>query len=370
MSWPCFPFGDFVTLQRGFDLTKSKMKGGKIPVIGSNCIIGFHNKSKVMGPGVITGRSGTLGVTQYIDRPYWPHNTALWVKDFKKNDPKFVFYKFKTLYLENFNGGASVPTLNRNALDTLQVEIPDIVTQRRIASILSTYDDLIENNRRQIQLLEQAAQLLYKEWFINLRFPGYEHAIIANGMPEGWEKMPLSDIADITMGQSPKSTYYNEDGNGLPFHQGVTNFGTRFPSHQTYCTIQSRLVAPGDILFSVRAPVGRINITMDNIVIGRGIAAIRSTRSQQNFLFYALKSLFFKEDLMGGGVIFAAITKKDLCEVKLVQPPDYITDMFIEHVQPIDIQIKTLQQEISSLTQARDMLLPRLMNGKIALSTF
>ena len=184
-------------------------------------------------------------------------------------------------------------------------------------------------------------------------------------MPEGWAKKPLSEIADITMGQSPKSIYYNKDGNGLPFHQGVTNFGVRFPSHQTYCTVQNRLAEPGDILFSVRAPVGRINITTDKIVIGRGLSAIRSKLGQQNLLFYALKSHFFKEDMMGGGAIFAAITKKDLHGVELMQAPDRIAEMFMEHVRPTDLQIENLQQIIDDLTQARDLLLPRLMNGEV-----
>ena len=169
------------------------------------------------------------------------------------------------------------------------------------------------------------------------------------------------------MGQSPKSIYYNEDGNGLPFHQGVTDFGVRFPSHQTYCTVQNRLAEPGDILFSVRAPVGRINITTDKIVIGRGLAAIRSNRDQQNFLFYALKNHFFKEDMIGGGSIFAAITKKDLHRVELLQTLDRVAEMFMEHVVPIDLQIEKLHQSNEQLTKARDLLLPRLMNGEITI---
>jgi type I restriction enzyme S subunit len=235
-----------------------------------------------------------------------------------------------------------------------------------IGDTLSAYDDLIENNRRRIQLLEQSARLLYKEWFVHLRFPGHEHTKIIDGVPEGWERKSLSKIANITMGQSPKSIYYNEDGNGLPFHQGVTNFGVRFPLHKTYCTVHNRIAEPGDILFSVRAPVGRINITSDKIILGRGLAAIRSSCDQQNFLFYALKSHFFKEDMMGGGAIFAAITKKDLHDVELMQPIDGVAAMFMEHVLPIDLQIANLQQTIENLAKARDLLLPKLMNGEIA----
>ena len=272
----------------------------------------------------------------------------------------------KQWMLTQCSNKATMASLNQNVIGRIPINLPDPATQAEIASILSAYDDLIENNRRRIQLLEQAARLLYREWFVHLRFPGHEHVTITDGVPEGWEKKLLSEIADITMGQSPKSVYYNEDGNGLPFHQGVTNFGVRFPSHQTYCTVQNRLAEPGDILFSVRAPVGRINITTDKIVIGRGLSAIRSKLGQQNLLFYALKSHFFKEDMMGGGAIFAAITKKDLHGVELMQAPDRIAEMFMEHVRPIDLQIENLQQTIDDLTQARDLLLPRLMNGEVA----
>ena len=239
-------------------------------------------------------------------------------------------------------------------------------TQHRIGQILSTYDGLIENNRRRIQLLEQAARLLYKEWFVHLRFPGHEHVRIKDSVPEGWERKKLVEIADITMGQSPRSTFYNEEGNGIPFHQGVTNFGVRFPSHHTYCTVRNRIAQSGDILFSVRAPVGKINITLDKIVIGRGIAAIRSNRNQQNFLFYDLKNHFFKEDMIGGGTIFAAVTKKDLHDVELVHPADRISESFMKHIGPIDLQMERLHRTIEQLSQARDLLLPRLMNGELA----
>jgi len=284
-------------------------------------------------------------------------------------DPKFVYYLLvhntDAIRAVGLGGGSATPILNKTSFSKIKLRVPPPHQWNNIANILSAYDDLIENNRRRIQLLEQAARLLYKEWFVHLRFPGHEHAKIIDGLPEGWERKPLGELADITMGQSPKSIYYNQDENGLPFHQGVTNFGVRFPSHETYCTVQTRIAESGDILFSVRAPVGRINMTPDKIVIGRGLAAIRSICDQQNFLFYALKNHFFKEDMMGGGAIFAAITKKDLYGVELMQPTDQLTAIFMEYVLPIDLQIMNLQQTIEKLAKARDILLPKLMNGEV-----
>jgi type I restriction enzyme S subunit len=130
-------FSDFVTLQRGFDLPKKDMLTGAVPVVGSTSIIGYHNISKVDPPGVCTGRSGSLGKVQYINEPFWPHNTSLWVKDFKGNDPRFVYYCLQSLDLGRFNAGAGVPTLNRNHLNSLHVNVPDLPKQKKIAGILS-----------------------------------------------------------------------------------------------------------------------------------------------------------------------------------------------------------------------------------------
>ncbi|OGP65767.1 MAG: hypothetical protein A2170_16645 [Deltaproteobacteria bacterium RBG_13_53_10] len=366
MKWQQVKFKNFIQLQRGFDLPKSFMQEGEVPVLGSNCIIGYHNEAKVAPPGVVTGRSGTLGLVQYTDSPYWPHNTALWVKDFKGNHPKFVFYKLQTLNLETFNGGVSVPTLNRNVLDDREVSIPDHEAQKRIADILSTYDDLIENNRRRMALLEDVARQLYREWFVRLRFPGHEHTRITDGVPEGWERKRLGEMAYIAMGQSPESTYYNEHGEGLPFHQGVTNFGNRFVSHRVYCTALNRIAEAGDILCSVRAPVGRLNVTLDRIVIGRGLAALRSQTQNQSFLFQQLRAHFFKEDLIGSGAIFVSVTKKEFENQELVDPPGRLKRAFEDVIVPCDEQLRVLHFQNEKLRTARDLLLPRLMSGEIA----
>jgi len=347
MSWRAGTIGDLVALQRGHDLTEANREPGDVPVVGAAGPNGYHSQPRAAGPGAVIGRSGgSIGKVTYVPCDFWPHNTCLYVTDFKGNHPRFVAYLLSTLNLAQLNSGAAQPSLNRNFVYPVRVRFPNPREQERIVSILSAYDDLIENNRRRIQLLEQAARLLYKEWFVHFRFPGDEHVKIADGVPEGWVRKYLEDVAEITMGQSPKSQYYNEDGIGLPFHQGVTKYGIRFPTNKIYCTIESRIAESGDILFSVRAPVGRINITLDKIVIGRGLAAIKSNCEQQNSLFYQLKNYFHKEDMMGGGAIFAAITKKDLHRLELLMPRRQHVEMFQEHVTPIDRQIETLHKTI------------------------
>src|SRR6056297_3636240 len=192
MSWQTIQLGEFLTLKRGYDLPSSHRKDGDIPVVSSSGITGYHNVAKVKGPGVVTGRYGTLGEVFFVGEEFWPLNTALYVQDFKGNDPRFSAYFLKRVLSGLLSDKAAVPGVNRNDLHARKVTVTrDLSEQRAIASILSAYDDLIENNRRRIQLLEESARLLYKEWFVNLRFPGHEHVKIIDGVPEGWEKKKI-----------------------------------------------------------------------------------------------------------------------------------------------------------------------------------
>lgn len=365
-----YKLGDICRMKYGRMPPKEVLSDDGFPVFSGYRITGFATEYLYDEPHVIVvarGVGGTGDVKLSPEKSWITNLSIVLDHDGSIVDRNFLHYRLGREPLkEKLNTGAAQAQITIENLSSYQITLPPMRTQRRIVEIVGAYDNLIQNNRRRIQLLEQAARLIYKEWFVRLRFPGHEHAKIIDGVPEGWEKRPLCEIADITMGQSPKSIYYNKNGNGLPFHQGVTNFGVRFPSHETYCTVQNRIAESGDILFSVRAPVGRINITPDKIIIGRGLAAIRSNCDQQNFLFYALKSHFFKEDMMGGGAIFAAITKKDMYGVELVQPTERLVDLFMEHVVPMDFQIANFHKTILKLVQARDILLPKLMNGELA----
>ena len=249
---------------------------------------------------------------------------------------------------------------------SVKVHVPHVSEQRQISATLAAYDDLIENNQRRIALLGEAARLLHREWFVHFHFPGHEHVKITDGLPEGWERRTLVELADVVMGQSPKSQFYNDICEGLPFHQGVTDYGFRFVSHRTYSSAVTKIAEAGDILVSVRAPVGRINITRDKIVLGRGLAAIRSRTGQQSFLFYALKNHFFAEDIIGTGAIYAATNKKELEGQVFLDPPQSLLQAFKEQANAIDKQIACLTSQNEKLAQARDLLRPRLMKGEIA----
>ena len=291
--------------------------------------------------------------------------------DNKKLINRYLFYALhpKLEILKSISTGAATKFLTLTILRDLQIDLPSIGSQHKISSILSAYDDLIENNNRRIKILEEMAQAIYREWFVNFRFPGHEKVKMVkseSGMiPEGWEVKTLGDICTIVMGQSPKSEFYNEDGNGLPFHQGVTDFGDRFPTDRIYCIVQNRIAEAGDVLFSVRAPVGRINIANKKMVIGRGLCAIRSRTGNQTFVFQQLKDKFQETDTMGGGTIFKSVTKEDVHGIKIIEPSSEVLTKFNDMSKPVFRELQILTDKNRILRKTRDFLLPKLISGEI-----
>ncbi len=287
-----------------------------------------------------------------------------------------------------------------------QFYLPPLPEQKAIAHILGSLDDKIELNRRMNATLERLAQALFQSWFVDFD-PVLDNALAAgnpipdeltdraavrrqaldNGtayreaaqhfpatfqfteelgwIPEGWEKQSMIDQVSLTMGQSPPSKYYNTEGEGLPFHQGVTNYGERFPKHVQYSTGGNRYAEKGDILFSVRAPVGRINISDRQIIIGRGLSSLRHKKNYQSFLVYFLKYVFQQEDSIGSGTIFNAVNKKDMERLPYLVPTDALSKDFDDIASSVDEKIASNASQIETLTQLRDTLLPQLISGEL-----
>ena len=259
--------------------------------------------------------------------------------------------------------------VNKSAFANIKVGVPPLPLQRKIAAILSSYDDLIENNNRRIKIMEEIARLTYHEWFVHFAFPGHENAKMIDSslgkIPEGWGAKYLGDVCTITMGQSPRSEFYNSASEGLPFHQGVTYFGDHFPRDSVYCTVQNRIAEAGSVLFSVRTPVGRLNLADKKIVIGRGLAAIQHLQGYQVFTYQQLKEKFAEEDTMGGGTIFKSVTKDDMHKIPFLAPPVQILERFTEITTPLFRQIENLTKRNINLIRTHDLLLPRLIAGKV-----
>lgn len=349
--WPTVLLGEVTIMKRGKYITRNDTSPGDVPVIlGGQEPAYYCDKANHTGPCVVISRSGaSAGFVSYWAQPIFVTDGFLFEAN-EQSNIRYVYYCLKAnqSLLGNMQNGTGIPHVRGDDLKSFQIPLPPLPVQRRIADVLSAYDDLIENNRRRIAILEETARLAYRKWF--------------GGVEEG-RTATLGEIADVVMGQSPESKTYNDNGEGLPFHQGVTGFGFRYPRNEMWCTAGTRFAEEGDILFSVRAPVGRINVAGERIVIGRGLSAMRAKNGFQSWLLYTLKHHFSKEDMIGVGCIFASTTKKELFSVEVPYPSTDEIVAFEQTVSPMDEQVKTLSKQNATLATARDMLLPRLMKG-------
>lgn len=280
------------------------------------------------------------------------------------SDANFVYYLIcsdviRESAIKSMVGTSGRQRVQTNVLENLILSLPPLDVQKKIAGVLGALDDKIELNNKINQNLEAQAQALFKSWFIDFEPFGGK-------MPNDWKIGKLGDIAEIIMGQSPDGSTYNEEKNGIPFFQGRAEFSFRFPSLRLFTTLPKRTAKKGDILMSVRAPVGDLNVALFECCIGRGLSAIREKNLRQSFLYYLLN--FEKKQLNvfnGEGTVFGSINKNGLRNLTIIIPTSKHIDHFEKIVTPIDAQIETLSQENVRLAELRDTLLPKLMNGEI-----
>lgn len=388
-EWKTSTIGEQVTLQRGIDITKAQQRPGIVPVVSSGGISSYHDTAYAKAPGVVLGRKGTIGTVFYITDDYWPHDTSLWVRDFHNNDPRFVYYFFKSMAsdLAALDVGTANPALNRNHVHPIVVQWPEPPEQRAIARILGVLDDKIELNRRMNHTLEEMARATFKSWFVDFDpvtaktegrvpfgmnaetaslFPAEFEETDEGVIPTGWKVGTVGEAFDLTMGQSPPGETYNEVGEGIAFYQGRTDFGARYPTPRIYCTAPTRYANPGDTLVSVRAPVGDINMANEKCSIGRGLAAVRHKSGSRSFTYYSM--LFLKEEFdvfEGEGTLFGSISGDGFRNIKTVIPSPEIISEFEQKVYSIDQTIENNESQIKSLTSIRNALLPKLMSGEV-----
>ena len=287
-------------------------------------------------------------------------------------DKLFLYYylKYYTPKWMGLTNGSVMMHITKGSLEKQLISLPDLDTQRRIASILSSLDDKIAANKKICENLEAQAQALFKHWFVDFapfkdgKFVESELGLI----PEGWRVGTLGDVAVITMGQSPAGSSYNEKGEGVIFYQGRTEFGFRYPSVRLYTTEPKRFAEPLSTLLSVRAPVGDINVATERCCIGRGLASIKSNNNCHSYIFYLLQSMKRKFDVYNGeGTVFGSINKDTLNGLKIIIPSNLILLEFEEIIEEMDKKILGCHQENLRLSTLRDTLLPKLMSGQIKL---
>ena len=342
-------------------------------------------------------------------------------------DPIYFGYliKSKQKTIESFSEGTTGQTeLSRDAVKGLKLKIvEDKKIQKIISNILKALDDKIENNRQMNEILEKMAQAIFKSWFVDFEPVKAKASILTGGgsiedatiaamqtisgksadelnimqsenhdeylslkhtaeafpssftdsplglIPEGWKVKKIDECYNVTMGQSPSGETYNENRDGALFYQGRAEFGWRFPSPRMHTTDPKRMAKSGDILLSVRAPVGDMNIALDDCCVGRGLSALKHKNGSTTYSYYQINSIKAELDRFNGdGTVFGSINQKDLKNISILEPLGHLQEQFILKCSNLDEMIKNLSLETLSLTQVRDTLLPKLLSGEIDVS--
>ena len=282
-------------------------------------------------------------------------------------------------FANSASGSGQRYTLSIQTIEEMPILLPEIEEQKQIGELFSNIDRKIEINRAINRNLEAMARQLYDYWFVQFDFPDENgrpykssggkmvwNEKLKREIPEGWYDTKLSKIANITMGQSPDGSSYNEQGNGILFYQGSTDFGMRFPSIRLFTTSPTRFAKEGDILMSVRAPVGATNIANADCCIGRGLAAMNSKLGSITHLYHIIQDLKTAFDLRNdAGTTFGSITKDDLYNLVVLKPTKSILELYENICNPIFKQQMLVGRNIVHLIKQRDELLPLLMNGQV-----
>ena len=381
--WRRTTLGKIANLKRGYDLPKRLRRNGPFPIVSSSGVTGAHAEAKVDPPGVVTGRYGTLGAVYYVDEPYWPLNTTLYVQDFKGNHERFIAYLLKSLDLGALASSAAVPGINRNHLHPLPVRIPDRPLQASIAAALGAFDNLIENNRRRIEVLEEVARLLYREWFVHFRYPGHEEVELVDSdlgpIPEGWEVSRVCDALETVGGGTPSKAveeYWSEGDvqwftptditrarSVFAFDSGlrITELGLKKSS--------AKLFPAGSVMLTSRATIGAISISTTEATTNQGfITCVPSERLPSSYIYFWLHTnvdLFLS---LAGGATFKEIRKSTFRELLILVPTRQEMDRFEEQVGAMIALIKNLLRQNQVLLEVRDFLLPRLVSGELDVS--
>lgn len=387
-EWITTTLGDFASLQRGHDLPEHTRNPGDVPVMGSFGITGSHSESVAEGPGVTVGRSGaSIGVVSYIDRDYWPLNTCLYVTDFHGNSPRFAYYFLKTLDLASFNSGSAQPSLNRNYIHPVEIDVPQRTEQDAIATLLGALDDKIELNRQTNETLEALARALFKDWFVDFgptrtKAAGgapylapelwalFPDALDDEDKPVGWEVRPLDEIAKFLNGLALQK--YPAKGNEyLPvikiaeLRSGITE-----KSGKASVDLPSDyVVRDGDVLFSWSGSLTQLVWTGGDGALNQHLFKVTSEKFPKWFFYHWVEQHLpdFRAIAASKATTMGHIQRRHLSESETVIPDKALLNAADDLIAPLFSKRTENNLESRTLAQTRDLLLPKLMSGEIRL---
>jgi len=427
-DWVEKSLGDILLLQRGHDLPNQSRADGCVPIMGSAGLTGYHNIVKANGPGVVVGRSGnSMGEVHYTAGDYWPLNTALYVKDFKGNDERFIYYLLKTINFDQFNSGSAQKSLNRNAVHPHRIFIPNsLEEQKRIAKILADLENKIELNRQINQTLEHIAQTIFKSWFVDFEPVKAKIAAKAAGrdpdraamcaisgktaaeldqltveqrqqlaatatlfpdelvdselgvVPMGWAVTSVSNITDIAIGKTPprkESQWFSKSSSDIRWIsiRDMGNSGVYALDSSEYLTAEAiekfnvRRIPDNTVMLSFKMTIGRVAISVGELLSNEAIAHFKLPQKSllsTEYLYLYLKQ-FDYNNLGSTSSIANAVNSKTIKNISILIPKIETCSVFNDMIKPLFDQLKSIQRQNSSLVELRDTLLPKLLSGEI-----
>ena len=405
-EWKDCSLGDVIELKRGYDLPQKERFPGDVPLVSSSGVTDTHAKAMAKGPGVVTGRYGTLGQVFYVKQDFWPLNTTLYVRDFKGNDPRFISYFLREIDFFAYSDKAAVPGLNRNHLHQAWVRLPsDVTEQRAIAHILGTLDDKIDNLRRQNETLEAMARALFKAWFVDFEpvrakleghwqrgqsLPGlpahlydlFPDRFVESGLgeiPEGWRHSTIGEEVTVCGGSTPstKEPEFWEGGHhcwATPKDLSALMFPVLLDTDRKItdaglAKISSGLLPVGTVLLSSRAPIGYLVIAEVPTAINQGFIAMKCDGALPNeFVLPWCRENMNAIVGNANGSTFQEISKSNFRPLPVIVPSDPVLTSFTKSVDSLYRQLVENERESRSLAQLRDPLLPKLISGELRVS--
>lgn len=400
LGWKEVSLGEVIELKRGYDLPKGKRIPGHIPIVSSSGVSDFHAEAMVKGPGVVTGRYGTIGEVFYVNEDYWPLNTTLYVRDFKGNDPRFISYFLKTLDFQTYSDKGAVPGINRNHLHLARVRIPRVSTQRSIARILGCIDSKIDLNRCINQTLEAMAQAIFKSWFVDfdpvkariaaiqegrnpLRaamsiisgksdaeldmlpseqydqlaataalFPDEMEESALGEIPRGWTAPRVGSVLELVYGKALKSSD-RQEGNVPVYGSGGITGCHNIP-----------LVPHGSIIVGRKGTVGRLYWEDEPFFPIDTTYYVRPLVAPLTFCYYAMQTLGLEK--MNTDAVVPGLNRENVYRLELVLPDSFTLEKFDSEVMALRKVMRANLEANKSLITLRNALLPKLLSGELS----
>lgn len=427
-DWPLIPLGELVEFRTGKLDSNAAVDSGKYPFFTCSPTTLLVDTYAFDTEAVLLAGNNANGIfsVKYYQGKFnaYQRTYVITPKNSSRLSTKWLYFRIKhlTSELQQMSVGSATKFLTKKILDAYQIQLPSIDVQEYQSDILWSLQNKIDVNAEINQTLEQMAQAIFKSWFVDFEpvkakiaareaggsaedallaamqaisgkneaqlnqlqkeqteqyaelrataelFPSAMQESELGEIPEGWDASTIGQSFILTMGQSPPGDTYNEIGEGVPFYQGRTDFGFRFPIQRVFCTEPTRLAQTRDSLVSVRAPVGDVNVALQQCALGRGVAGLRHPKGHQSFVFYSARSLKLHFELYNGeGTVFGSINKKDFQNLPIVIPSANALKAFENTVAPLDSRIETNEHIIRTLSELRGTLLLKLLSGELRL---